>query len=88
MRRVSTTSRFERRLKVFSDLHPELIEKIEYIMTIIAVGRTPLFKIHKLKGRLRECYGASITKAYRIVFVLSTSEVCFIDIGDHDDVYR
>lgn len=87
MRRISTTTKFERRLKNFSNLHPELTKKVEFLMTTIALGRSG-FKVHKLACRLRGCFAASITKAYRIVFVLNTEEICFIDIGDHDDVYR
>ena len=87
MRRISTTTRFERRLKLFSRLHPELIKKIEFVMTSLASGKGSEFKVHKLKGKLRECYSASITRAHRVVFVLGLNEICFIDIGDHDDVY-
>ena len=86
--RVSTTTRFERRLKIFSSLHPEFITRVEFIMTAIASGKLSAFKIHKLKGRLRECFGTSITRAYRIVFILNPDEICFIDIGNHDEVYR
>lgn len=87
MRRISTTTKFERRLKTFSNLHPELIKRVELVMTSLALGRAA-FKVHRLAGRLRGCFAASITRAHRIVFVLNIEEICFIDIGDHDDVYR
>ena len=88
MRIVSTTTRFERRLKVFSRLHPELIKKIEFIMASLSLGKSSSFKVHKLKGKLKDCFSASITRAHRIVFILSINNICFIDIGDHDDVYK
>lgn len=87
MRRISTTTKFERRLKTFSDLHPELTKRVGVVMSTLASGRS-VFKVHKLSGKLSDCFAASVTKAYRIVFVLSPEEICFIDIGDHDDVYR
>lgn len=87
MRRVSTTTKFERRLKIFSNLHPELTKRVELVMTYLALGKSG-FKVHKLSGKLRGCFSASITRAYRVVFVLDTNDICFIDIGDHDDVYR
>ncbi len=87
MRRIATTTKFERRLKSFSNLHPELAKRVELVMTSLALGRSG-FSVHRLSGKLRGCFSASITRAYRIVFVLDTNEICFIDIGDHDDVYR
>ncbi len=87
MRRISATTKFERRLKTFSNLHPELTKKVEFVMSALASDRS-VFKTHKLAGKLRGCFAASITKAYRIVFISSVEEICFIDIGDHDDVYR
>lgn len=56
-------------------------------MTSVAFGKSG-FKVHALKGRLRGCFSVNITRAYRIVFVLNIDEICFIDIGDHDDVCR
>lgn len=87
MRRISTTTKFERRLKTFSNLHPELTKRVELVMSTLALGKSS-FKVHRLVGRLRGCFAASVTRAYRIIFISNAEEICFIDIGDHDDVYR
>lgn len=87
MRQISTTTKFERRLKTFSNLHPELTKRVEFVMYTLASRRSG-FKVHKLAGKLGGCFSANITRAYRIIFVLNVNEICFIDIGDHDDVYR
>lgn len=87
MRRISTTPKFERRLKIFSNLHPELTKKVQFVMTLLALEKSS-FKAHKLGGRLKGCFSANITRAYRIIFILNINEICFIDIGDHNDVYR
>lgn len=87
MRRILTTTKFERRLKIFFNLHPELTKRVESVMFALASNRS-VFKVHKLAGKLKGCFAASITKAYRIVFISNLDEICFIDIGDHDDVYR
>jgi mRNA-degrading endonuclease YafQ of YafQ-DinJ toxin-antitoxin module len=79
MRRVSTTTRFERRLKNFSNLHPELIKKVEFVMSALASGRQHAFKVHKLTGRLSGCFAASITRAYRIVFISTAGELWIIE---------
>lgn len=88
MRVIFTTSRFERRLKIFTLKHPELVLKINQVMKLIASNhKHPSLKTHGLGGYLRGCYGASISYEYRIVFVIGKESVCFIDIGDHDHAY-
>lgn len=44
-------------------------------------------KTHKLSGQLGSCFASSITRVYRIVFTLNEEEICFVDIGSHDEVY-
>ena len=88
MRAILTTSRFERRLKIFTIRHPEFVSKISQIMRLVASNyKNPLLKTHKLGGSLRDCHSASISYEYRIVFIIDTDSVCFIDIGDHDHLY-
>lgn len=88
MRQILTTSRFERRLKIFILKHPDFIGKINRVMKLIASDyKDPTLKAHKLTGPLRDCYGASISYEYRIIFILEDDAVSFIDIGDHNAVY-
>lgn len=88
MRIILTTSRFEKRLKIFTIRHPELISKVNKVMKLVASDYKHLsLKTHKLGGSLRDCYGASISYEYRVVFVIDTDSICFIDIGDHDHLY-
>lgn len=88
MKTVITTSRFERKLKIFTLRHPEFISKIGQIMKLVVSDYKHLsLKTHKLGGHLRGCYGASISYEYRIVFIIEKDSVCFIDIGDHDHLY-
>ena len=88
MRIILTTSRFERRLKIFALRHSEFVSKINQTMKLIASNyKSPLLKTHKLGGGLRDCYSASISYEYRIVFIIEKDSVCFIDIGDHDHLY-
>ena len=45
-------------------------------------------KTHKLGGIMKDLWSFSINYSDRIVFYfLNNSEVLFVDIGDHDDVY-
>ena len=88
MRSIFTTSRFERRLKIFTLRHPELISKIKQIMKLVASNyKHPSLKTHKLNGILKDCYGSSISYEYRILFVTEKDSICFVDIGDHNTVY-
>jgi mRNA-degrading endonuclease YafQ of YafQ-DinJ toxin-antitoxin module len=89
MRRVFFASRFEKKLKVFHSRHPEFSTAVEPV--IVAIAKDPYastLHTHRLKGTLAECFSSSISREYRIVFVLGTNRVTFIDIGTHDDVYR
>ena len=88
MRRILTTPRFERRLASFVDRHPELESIIETAMHSIAADKTSALRVHPLKGVLKGCRAARISYEYRIVSVLRSGSVCFIDVGTHDDVYR
>ena len=88
MRVILTTSRFERRLKIFTLRHPGLISKINQVMKLAASNyKHPSLKTHGLGGNLRGCFGASISYEYRIIFVVGKDSVYFIDIGDHDHAY-
>ena len=88
MRKILTTSRFERKLKIFTLRHPEFVLKISQTMKLIASDYKHIsLKTHKLGGFLRECYGSSISYEYRIIFIIEKDYVCFIDIGDHDHLY-
>ena len=90
MRRIFTTARFEKRLKAFLSLHPDLSDEIE--ATMIAMVEFPQlppgYRPHRLKGYLAGCYAIRLSYEYRIVFVPATGRITFIDIGTHDDVYR
>ncbi len=44
-------------------------------------------KTHKLSGYLKECFASKINYAHRIVFTVNDDELCFIDVGSHDEVY-
>ena len=89
MRRVFTTSRFERRLKSFTIQHPRLVREIaEVMLTVARDYRQESLKAHRLHGNLKDCFAVRLSYEYRIVFVIEKESVTFIDIGDHDDVYR
>ena len=88
MRKILTTPRFERRLASFIGNHPELTVVIQSTMFDVAADKTSTLRVHLLKGALKGCRGARISYEYRIVFVLKSGTVCFIDIGTHDDLYR
>ncbi len=88
MRAVLVTPRFERKLVDFINCHPELDILVESVMDAIASDKTDTIRKHPLKGILKGCHAARISYEYRIVFVLEKGQVCFIDIGTHDEVYR
>ncbi len=88
MRRIVTTCRFDKRLVAFAKSHPDLSGRTKRTMkSIVANPFEPHLKTHRLGGLLKECFAASITYGYRIIFSVDDDSVCFLDIGSHDDVY-
>lgn len=86
--RIFTTPRFEKRLKVFINSHPDLSKIVQKRMKEIANNHFSLnLKTHKLSGYLKDCFTSRITYNYRIVFIVDEDELCFIDIGSHNEVY-
>ncbi len=88
MRRIETTSHFDRALRLFIKKHPELRATIGRAIDHLAQAPFDLrYKTHPLSGRLRELHAADVTHGYRIVFLLQSDEIIFTNIGSHDDVY-
>lgn len=86
--RIFTTPRFEKRLKVFVISHPDLSKIVHKRMKEIAYNPFSLnLKTHKLSGYLKDCFASRITYGYRIVFTVNDNELCFIDVGSHNEVY-
>lgn len=44
----------------------------------------PSLRLHKLKGRLEDCWSISLNKGYRIIFqVMGNGDILFISVGLH-----
>ncbi len=88
MMRIFTTPRFEKRLHAFIKLHPDLSKITQQRMKEIASNPFSVnLKTHKLSGYLKDCFASKINYGHRIVFTVNGNELCFIDIGSHDEVY-
>jgi addiction module RelE/StbE family toxin len=88
VRIIDTTPRFEHSLSAFIKSHQELRDKI--ISLIDRLAKNPFDsknKTHKLAGKLKGMYGASINRSYRLVFLIGTEAITLINIGTHDQVY-
>lgn len=45
-------------------------------------------RVHKLRGRLKDCYSCSVTYNHRLVFIYETKQrIAVLSVGTHD-VYR
>ena len=86
--KIFTTPRFEKRLKIFMKSRPELTQIAQQRMNEIANNPfSANLKTHKLSGYLKECFASKMNYGHRIVFTVNGDELCFIDIGSHDEVY-
>ncbi len=45
-------------------------------------------RLHKLSGNLDNMWSISVSKSYRLVFLIDSDEAYFVDFGTHDEVYR
>ncbi|MEI6581183.1 MAG: type II toxin-antitoxin system RelE/ParE family toxin [bacterium] len=71
--------------KLDKDLQDEVLEKIELFKNI---NNHSSLKVHKLHGKLQNCYSFYVNYKTRIVFMWKNKkEVVLIVIGDHD-IYK
>lgn len=88
MKQSAPSARFEKKLKKFVVLHPELRSVIMEIVDLLRVDPIPKkYKSHRLSGLLRGCFAVSINTSYRITYTFDADNVYFLNIGSHDDVY-
>ena len=88
MRTSVSSNHFEKKLKKFITLHPELrLAVTNIINTLLVDTLTRKYKAHKLSGSLRGCFGVSINSSFRITYTFNTNNVYFLNIGSHDEVY-
>lgn len=94
MKTLVLASSFKRAFKRLVRRQPELQEKIEQQLALLAANPfDALLQTHKLKGKLSGAWACSVEYDCRIVFNLienqesSEEEILLIDIGTHDEVY-
>ena len=88
MRRLVSSPYFDRKLKKFLMLHSNLHATVfNLIHSLLMDPFSKKYKTHKLSGSLRNCYGVSINKSYRIIYAFDKNNVYFLNIGSHDEVY-
>ena len=81
---------YEKRVKQFFKLHPELIHRYQKVLYIMKSNLDhPSLRLHKLKGNLKKLYSLSIDLKYRIILdiIIEDKMIILVDIGAHDDVY-
>lgn len=88
---IITSNYFLRRAKKFFKKHPDLKDTFEKVVDDLKQDPfQPHLELHGLGGKLKGCYGVSITYGYRvtITIMVTEKEIILLDIGSHDDVYR
>ncbi len=94
MKTLVLASSFKRAFKALVRRQPELQQRIEERLSLLAVAPfDPLLRTHKLKGKLSGAWACSVEYDCRIVFSFvqnpesGEEEILLIDIGTHDQVY-
>lgn len=68
----------------------KLIIKIEkQIKLLESNSNHPSLRTHKLAGNLANRWSISISKGFRMIYVILEKDVAyFLDLGTHDEVYK
>jgi addiction module RelE/StbE family toxin len=87
--KVAFSSSFKKTLKQYLRKHPQKQQLItNTIELFISDPYHASLETHKLKGKLNGYLSFSVEYDLRIIFFFSSpSEVVFINIGTHDEVY-
>ena len=88
MRSLVISKSTQRKIKVFIKRHPTLRPKLEQIITNLLYD--PFLaglETHRLSGRLKHLYSASINYEYRVVFFFDDKFLYLGNIGSHEEVY-
>jgi addiction module RelE/StbE family toxin len=94
MTKLILTTSFKRAFKAFIKRKPDLKQKIESKLKLLADNPyNPILRTHKLKGKLSGAWACTVEYDCRIVFCFEQNqetleeEINLIDIGTHDEVY-
>ena len=88
MRSLVVLKPTERKIKIFIRKHPTLRSKLEQVVTNLL--RDPFLvslETHRLSGRLKHLYAASINYDYRVIFFFNDKFLYLVNIGSHEEVY-
>lgn len=72
-----------------SRINPRQVDKIELILADIDAAETvlhlrqPGYRLHKLKGRLADCYSIDVSGNWRIVFRFQAGWAYELDLVDY-----
>ncbi len=88
---IEASNYFLRRAKKFFKKHPELKKPFAEIVDDMRKDPfQPHLELHRLGGRLQDCYAVRLTYSFRVTLTLMVTqkEIILLDIGGHDEVYR
>ncbi|OJF75587.1 MAG: plasmid stabilization protein [Treponema sp. CETP13] len=84
-------SSYEEKAKKFLKKHPELLKQYSKTLQLLEINPYhPSLRLHQFKTSSFEGYSVSINLSYRISieFIVSEQEIIFVNIGDHQDIYK
>lgn len=88
MYQLYVTPCFSRRLRTFLRKHPHLRRLVQQRLdTLIRIPFAPPLKLHRLTGRMKRFFAASITYEHRLIISIEEQTITLHNIGSHDEVY-
>jgi addiction module RelE/StbE family toxin len=88
MRSLVISKSTERKIKIFIRKHPTIRSKLEQVVTnLLQDPFLASLETHRLSGRLKHLYSASISYDYRVVFFFDDKSLYLVNIGSHEEVY-
>lgn len=86
---VKLSDKVQKQLEEIKKKDSKLAYKIEKQLILFSSNpKHTSLRIHKLSGRLKNLYSISITRGFRMIYILSGNEAYFTKMGTHDEVYQ
>ena len=85
---ISFSQNFYQKLKFIKRKNPQLFKKIsKQLLLFSSDPRHPSLRHHKLKGKLKNSWSISVTKSFRLIYMVD-KEYYFFDLGYHSEIYK
>lgn len=88
MKQIKRDRTFEKHFKERISSNGQLVDQFKDSLELFIEGRLNFLDDHALHGKLAGKRAFSVTGDMRVIYVELDDVIVFLDIGNHDQVYR